>query len=257
LTNSEVKYYAKLKQKKYRDSENKFLIEGPHLIEECLKSSLYNSQIEKVIVTNNFPDQELIDKISSSGFDLFSIEEKKFNLLSDTKNPQGIVAVVNIPAKVTELKNDFIIVLDNINDPGNLGTILRTAYWFNFKDILISNDSVEIYNSKVLRASQGAVFHLNTKDEPDIVTDLNELYKKNYSVFLATPGYDIPVSGIDKKDISKTVIVFGNEANGIRNEILNNKSYRKTGIERYSECESLNVAISAGIILNKMREILK
>jgi RNA methyltransferase, TrmH family len=254
LTNNELKYYAKLKQKKYRDSENKFLIEGPHLIEECLKSPRYNSQIEKVIKTNNFQDQELIEKISSSGFELISIEEKKFDLLADTKNPQGIVAVLNIPDKVTELENDLIIALDNINDPGNLGTILRTAYWFNFKDILIGNDSVEIYNSKVLRASQGAVFHLNIKDDSEIISDLNELYEKDYSIFLTTAGYDLTVSGINWKDINKAVIVFGNEASGIRKELLDNSGYKKIGIEKFSDCESLNVSISSGIVLNDIRK---
>ncbi|GAB4298875.1 MAG: RNA methyltransferase [Ignavibacteriaceae bacterium] len=247
LSKNELKYYSSLLQKKYRKQENKFLIEGKKLVEESLKS---NYETELIVFTREFFSEhsEFINRISKASIRLEQIRAIEFQRFSDTRTPQGIAAVLKMkqpadPDKL-KLKNEFALYLEDISDPGNLGTILRTADWFGITDIILSPDSAEIYNPKVLRSSMGSVFHLNLfTDFP--VNKLIKFTKEGYNVLCADKE-GIPVFGLT--DFRKKIICFGNEAKGISDQ-LQKISSGKITIPGKGKAESLNVAAAAAVIL--------
>ena len=255
LTNNEIKYYVGLKNKKTRNEEGKFLIEGLHLIRECLASKFYyKDYIESIIVRDDFN----LSQIPTKDIEVLYVSEKNFDKISDTVNPQGIIAVVRKPEysdDYTHSNLNLIVALENINDPGNLGTILRTCYWFNAGKILVSAGSVDLYNSKVLRASQGAVFHTNVRTEVDLYSELEKL-SSDHEILLTDLSSKKSLSELNIDKNKKYVIVFGNEANGISDEIKEYK-YDLIKIDNFTDCESLNLSVSAGIILNKFANALK
>ncbi len=256
LTNNEIKYYAGLKNKRTRDEEEKFLVEGVHLIKECLSSQLYYKDfIECIIARDDFD----LSVLPTKDIDILYASAKNFDKLSDTVNPQGVIAVVKKPEHPNRLhnseKNRLIIALDNINDPGNLGTIIRTCYWFNVDKILISKNSVDLYNSKVLRASQGAVFHTDITTEADINSELLQL-KDEFQILLTDLNAQKNLSNFNVKKTGRYIIVFGNEANGISDEIKK-QDFDLIKIDSFTGCESLNLSVSAGIILNHFASGLK
>ncbi|MFH1195142.1 MAG: RNA methyltransferase [bacterium] len=254
LTKNEIKYYSSLLQKKFRNAENKFIVEGKKLVEEVINSAY---QIERVITTNEFLDTnyEFVSSINKKHFDISTIRVKDFEKLSDTVNPQGICAVVISPEINPEIRFDspIIIALENISDPGNLGTIIRTCDWFGLKNILLSEECAEVYNPKVLRASMGSVFRSFSRSELDFVGSLNSL---------KTNGYKIICADMDGENIynfkkpSKYVIVLCNEANGPSKELLDVIDAKIT-IPKLGDAESLNVASAAAIIISEFTKYLR
>jgi len=242
--------YSLLKQKKYRDSENKFLIEGIHLVEECLKSKYYRDNIEKIFVLNGFSDKSFLNKIDSRA-DVVFLDKKKFSKLSETVTPQGVIAVVSKNSKhsLRHSSQKVTVAVDSINDPGNLGTIIRTCYWFNVDELIVSKNSADIFNSKVIRSSQGAIFNVNIKSEVDLKNDLEMKLKDSLEIILCDVNTENYLSEFTFNKNKNYVLVFGNESKGISKSILQNKDYRKIKIKNYSECESLNVAVAAGIVI--------
>jgi RNA methyltransferase, TrmH family len=250
LSSNDIKFFASLKQKKYRQEHNRFLIEGFHLVEECLSSPFI---LEYILLRNDMDlssHPKILEKISQNKTIVEALPEKSFNKLIETESSQGIIGVVAKPkAKTTTEAGKVIVALDKINDPGNLGTIIRTAYWFNAGAILLSENSADVYNSKVLRSSQGAVFYSNIHEDVSLPDKLAELKAQGYTIYLFTLDAEMNLDEIEgsvKKD--KSVIVLGSEAHGISEELLSNE-YIKVKIRGYSSCESLNVGISAGIAL--------
>lgn len=250
LSANDIKYYASLKQKKYRRENNQFLIEGFHLVEECLSSSFILEYIILRSGTDLSAHPGILDKISRNKTKVEPVSESAFNKLAETENSQGIIGVVSIPKSKTVKGNDkTIIALDRISDPGNLGTILRTAYWFNIQSVLLSVDSADVYNSKTTRSSQGGVFHTNAAEDVVLLKKLNELKKNGYNIYLLTPSARKNLNEAAQQiKNEKSVIVFGSEAHGISDELMN-AGFEEIKIEGYSECESLNVAIACGIVL--------
>lgn len=252
MINKDLKYYAKLKQKKFREENKEFLIEGVHLFEECQKSKYYKKNISKVFVRNDFKDERILGRIRH--IDTEFLPAKEFNKLSETENSQGIIGVVQMTDNLPEQEGNIICAFDNLNDPGNLGTILRTCWWFGIENILIGKESVEIFNSKVIRASQGAIFNLIIKDNLNLKFDLIKHNKSGYDILLTDLSAKIPLSKMEFSKDKKYVIVFGNEANGISKDIKDIPEFGKIKIDSYSSCESLNVASSAAIILHEIRK---
>lgn len=258
LTNNEIKNLSSLKLKKYRDKEEKFLIEGYHLLAECINSSY---TVEMVILRND------VD-VKKTGLNLKNIRmellpEKTFNKLTETKNSQGVIGVVRNQNQLSTFvspriggdnfqPSTLVVALDRITDPGNLGTIIRTAYWFGAGQILMSKDSVDIHNSKVIRSSQGAVFHVDVILDSDLTAELPRLAASGFQVLLLNPGAADSFSGINIP--GKYVLVFGNEAEGISKPVLDLK-YREVKIESFSKCESLNVAVACGIALDRIKHL--
>ena len=236
VDNKKIKYLKKLKEKKYRDEEKKFLIEGEHLVLEAYKSGL----LEGVILCNNEIDLD-IDKIY--------VSENVMKSLSDLPSKAWIIGVCKIVDNILDY-NSNVLILDGVQDPGNLGAIIRSAVAFNIKNIVLSKDTVDLYNTKVLRSAQGMNFHLNIIRE-DITKIINELKNNNYIIY----GTDV-INGIDVKSIKndgKYAIIMGNEGNGISpevKELVDKNIY----IKMNENCESLNVAVSASIILYELEK---
>ncbi len=249
LSSADIKYYSSLKQKKYREETGKFLIEGFHLIEECLSSSYFLDMIilRDDVELKDFP--EIRKKINGKKIRVEILPDRSFRKLSETESSQGIIGVVSKKDMTQKIDSKIVIALDRINDPGNLGTILRTAYWFGIEAILISGNSVDIYNSKVIRASQGGIFHVNVKNDINLLQELINLKDSGYKVYLLTLSAKNDLNGINKNE--NAVFVFGNEADGISENIINS-GFEEIRISGFSRCESLNVAVSAGIVLHKI-----
>ncbi len=254
LSANDIKYFSSLKQKKYREKEGKFLIEGFNLIEECLNSSY---KIECVIISEELLKSEqksIPEGISNKNILIHFVKMFQFKKLSETENPQGIAAIVlKEPRKSPDIESSKLIVaLDKINDPGNLGTIIRTSYWFGVDCILLGTGSVDLYNSKVIRATQGAIFHVDIYEDVDLTVELERLKLEGFRVLL----FDVKAEkGLDKSCFNlSNVFVFGNESEGI-SENISGSSYEKVKIKGYSSCESLNIAVSCGIALNYFRSL--
>ncbi|MCX7877208.1 MAG: RNA methyltransferase [Ignavibacteria bacterium] len=252
ITARELKVLISLKKKKYRQFYRKFLVEGIHLSEECLKSS---HKPERIILREGFKLSSyptLFKLIKKTKVNVSILSADKFNKISDTENSQGIICVLPFLESKPEVTGDLVLGLDRISDPGNLGTIFRSAYWFGVKDVLISEGSADIYNSKVIRASQGAVFYLNLIANAELKSVLSELFASGYQVFIfevSSPDY---IHEIIKPE--KSVIVFGNEANGINQDIVS-PNFQTLKIRGFSDCESLNVAMSVSIGLYEFRRV--
>ncbi len=246
ITKNELKYYASLLNKKYRKIENKFLIEGKKIVEEGFAGDY---EYEKVFITIKFEETnpELIKKIRLNKVTVEVLRSVEFQRISDTKAPQGIAAVLNKKSTTFSpslIKDKVLVYLEDINDPGNLGTILRNCNWFGINNILLSKESAEMYNPKVLRASMGSVFHLNIFED----ITLKEIRQ------LKNSGYAFICSDIDGKNVfdfkwnDKIILFLSNESKGPSQELLSITDHKIT-IPRKGIAESLNVASASAIML--------
>lgn len=235
--NSKIKELKKLNDKKYRDIDNKFLIEGEHLVKEAYTKGL----LEEILMLEGME--------SDINIPITYVSESVIKYLSNLTNP---TTMIGICSKIKE-KADFgnkILILDNIQDPGNLGTIIRSAVAFNINTIVLGKGTVDIYNSKVLRATQGLIFHINII-ERDLISFLPNLKADNYKII----GSDIS-DGIEIKKYhtpSKYALIMGNEGHGLD---INIKTMcdENIYIKMNNACESLNVAVACSIILNQLDE---
>ncbi len=239
--NLNIKLLKKLNQKKFRRQEDKFLIENATTIHDALKKGF---DFEALFFTKIFAEKnkETLDFLlkSSKCENFFIINEKINSYFSSLENPSGISAIYQ--KKKRKHADSPVVFLNDIKDPGNLGTILRTAFAFGFKNIVIDQRSAELYNPKTLQASKDSIFSLNIYEDGDI----NWLKKFNAPIFTTSSKSGTKLQSL--KVPKNFCIVFGNETRGIDEEILE-ISKEKIKIEIKEEIESLNVAISAGILL--------
>ncbi len=248
LTKSELKYYSSLLTKKHRQSEGKFLIEGKRLCVEGLKSN-YTSEI--IFYTDQFENSNKGFVESFRNIRSEIIKESDFKKISGTKNPQGIAVCFKFPQSNSEkeINSNFIVALESISDPGNLGTILRTCNWFGINDIILSEDCADVYNPKTLRASMGAIFYLNFLETNNFIDSL---------IKFKTRGYSIVSTNMNGKNLNeysaspKTIITFSNEANGPSKDLLKISDELLT-IPKFGNVESLNVASAAAVILAQQK----
>ena len=234
VDNNKIKDIRKLKEKKYRDSEKLFLIEGEHLVLEAYKAGILKS----VILCNYDLDIE-VEKII--------VSEKVMSTISELPSKVNVIGVCEIIDNKIDLTST-VLMLDGVQDPGNLGTIIRSSVAFNIKNIVLSKTCVDLYNTKVLRGAQGMNFHLNIIRD-DLVNVIDILKNNNYTIY----GTDV-VNGINIKDVKKDgkyAIIMGNEGNGISPEVKS-KVDKNIYIDMNKKCESLNVGVSASIILYEL-----
>lgn len=232
INNEYIKYLCKLKDKKNRYKEKKFLVEGFHLVKEA-----YNSKIlDEILTVEEVQGYKDIKKTKVNK----SIIEK----LSSTKTPQEIIGVCFM-GEQTSIKGDKLLLLDNINDPGNMGTLIRSALGFGIDTVIVGEDCVDLYNEKTLRASQGSIFHMNV-----IIVDLEkiiyDLKKLGYKVFGTSLKSSINLREIS--DVKKYALILGNEANGVKETLLQ-QTDKNIKIEIGKKLESLNVAVAGSIIM--------
>ncbi len=249
MNKNELKYYFSLNKKKIRESESLFLVEGKRIVEEGIHSSF---NIKIIFYTDEFlrNNSFLIAKYKSLQIRVEEIDQQSFKRITETKNPQGIAAVFQkTDYNSFEFgKDNFVIALENISDPGNLGTILRTCAWFGFNEIIISSDSVDLYNPKVVRSSMGAVFNLKVNQTQNFYSVLEELRQKGFSIVTtALKGKNV----FEYKSANKTILIFCNEANGATVK-LQEISDEIITIPKIGKGESLNVAAAAAVVISQI-----
>ena len=234
VNNDFIKETVKLKEKKYRDLTNTFLIEGLHLVNEAINNNL----IKVIFVLEDFSFDTNFKKII--------VSREVMKKLSDNPSLPKIMAIVE--KKKEESIGNKVVILDRVQDPGNLGTIIRSATAFNFDTIILSNNSVDLYNSKVVRSTQGMLFNINILRR-DIKEEITNLKSKNYLI-LGTDVYN--GSDVSKYTVNKKfALVLGNEGTGVSEEVkslCDDNLY----IKMNSNCESLNVSVAASILMYEL-----
>lgn len=260
--NNKVKSLRKLYNKKKRRQKGKFVLEGYRIIDEALKA---DAVFDNVFMTPDFYKSEEGQNIQmqfsnrKSSDKLIIIDEKILTKIADTNTPQGVIAVVNEPEYEMEdvfsmqSKRDKLLLLDRIQDPGNMGTIIRTAVAAGIDGIIILKGSVDIYNLKVLRATMGAIFSIPLVKDVEL-EDFFNIYQSQvdrYKLIAADLSGEMYYNQLDYTD--SFIIAIGNEANGLQDKIVNYAN-NLIKIPINGEIDSLNAAIAAGIIVYKAVE---
>ena len=236
LSKNHIKLITSLSQKKYRQKHKLFVVEGVKVVQEFL-----NSSYELEIVFSTDTDFSSTDKF-------IEVTDQELKKISSLKNPNKVLAIFKIPNQINPIMGGLILALDSINDPGNLGTIIRLCDWFGIEQLVCSNETVDCFNSKVVQASMGSLTRVAIS-----YLDLKK-YLQNASV-------PIFIADMDGLNVYKTklpdsaVLVLGNEANGISDEIKQLVTTKIT-IPRYGafqQTESLNVATASAILLSEFR----
>lgn len=228
-----------------------FVIEGTHLIERALESA--PKRIQKVLHTESFAtaNTDLMASIKKKKIPTQQLTSAFAERISDTKSPQGVFAVVTFDEFGSYYTRDIIIALDHVSDPGNLGTILRTAAWFGIEEVLLSPGCADSYSPKVLRSTQGEIFSVKIAQSESLPETLQEAKKKGYKI-LATTLAPSAGSIYREKFERKCIVVFGSEAHGVSPQVLESVD-REIIIPSSGAGESLNVAVSAGIVLSELQ----
>lgn len=245
--NEFVKHVKKLKDKKYRDLSGEFLIEGIKLIKEAIQE---NANIKQIIICEECEDTQLIPKESTyeiAKYECIYVTSQVFNTITEVKNPQGILAVVSKENKENEIdfSQDIIVALDDLQDPGNLGTILRTVDSVGLTQILVSKGTADCFNPKVVRSTMGAIFRVKIIECENLLETLKEIKKHKFKIMVTSLQTNNSIYDVDYK---QKVIIVGNEANGVKKEIQD-LADEKVKIPMLGKTESLNASVATGIVL--------
>ena len=233
LNNEKIKYYTKLNDKKYRKSEKLFIAAGEHLVTEALKKNI----VKEILLLNG--EENVYGDVTYVTSDIL----KK---VSDLTNYPKVLAICYIKDDLKIEGN--VVALDNIKDPGNLGTIIRSAVAFNYDTILLSEECVDVYNSKVVRSTEGMLFNVNIVT-CDLFSTLLKLKESGYKIY----GTDVVNGESPAYESNKHVLIIGSEARGMSNsirEICDKNLY----IKMNDKCESLNAGVSASILMYELGE---
>lgn len=239
LSKSQIKLITSLRLKKHREKHNLFFAEGPKVVKELLESAFV---AESIFATTPIPgiDEKYVTQIS----------QKELKKISDLKTPNKVLAVFSMPVTEALQLNGLTLVLDDVRDPGNLGTIIRLCDWFGVENILCSKETVDCYNPKVVQATMGSLARV-------------QVHYLDLQPFLEVHGKSMPVYGtfMNGDTIYKTslkenaLVVLGNEANGI-SEVIESLTTHRISIPKFGKLqktESLNVATAAAICLSEWR----
>ncbi len=252
LSANQIKYYRSLKQKKYRHRERKFLIEGMNLCQAALES---RAQIECLLFTEDSyeaPEMAEIRELAERNKVYVElVPERVMKSLSEVVTPQGVLAVVHMPAyrpeQLWEQGKDGILVLDTIADPGNLGTILRTAEWFGIRAVVCSQNCADVFSGKVQRAAAGSYFYLPLiLHDVDLRPLMEEMVAREFKIFVADAAGERSYREVEYAP--PFALIIGNERHGVENWI---RWYRPVFIRipGKGKSESLNAAVAAAILI--------
>ncbi len=250
LSKNNIKFINSLKTKKFRELHRKFIVEGDKITKELIETDY--------TINNIFGKKEWLKKNSTERFksiEIVEVNDKELKKVSSLTTPNQVVAIANVPdneIKDANFNNNLNIVLDCIQDPGNMGTIIRTADWFGIKNIICSSDCVDIYNQKVIQATMGSIFRINVF-YVNLDNFLNQ-FCDNFSIIgTFTEGDNIYITDLPKNGF----IVFGNESAGINPE-LEKYIHKKVTVPNFNDnkTESLNVAATTAIICSEFRRRL-
>ncbi len=237
LDNDRIKKYIKLKDRKYRKKTKQFLVEGMHLVLEAYKKGV----IEELILEK--------DTVLPLNLPTIYITNEIINKISTMESPSNIMALCNMP-KNNQLSGERILLLDGIQDPGNLGTMIRSAVAFDVDTIVLSPDTVDLYNDKVIRATQGMMFHINiiTSEIKPIIEQIKSL---EIPIYGTKVDYGKDARLLKDKDKKKYALIMGNEGSGVKEEILD-LCDEYLYIATNESVESLNVGVATSIILYEL-----
>ena len=238
--NSKIKEIKKLKEKKYRKTA--FIVEGIKMLKEAISEK---AEIDTIIIRE---DTELDFKLDSElEKKVIHVTKNVFETISDVVSPQGVLVVINKKIDDNKISKhaDYILALDGIQDPGNLGTIIRTADSANIKQILVSKDTVDSYSPKVVRSTMGAIYRVKIIECEDLAKTLKSLQTTGFEIVTTDLHTD---KSIYDMNYNKKIVVIGNEANGVTTEIKKLSNYR-VKIPMLGKTESLNAAVATGIMI--------
>lgn len=245
--NEIIKNIRKLKEKKYRDLNNEYIVEGIKMIREAINE---NAVIKLIVVCEENANSGSIDNkllYEIAKYECVYVSKKVFDVISDVQTPQGMLAVIqkeNSEDKI-DYTEDVIVVLDGIQDPGNLGTILRTIDSVGLKQVIVSKETADAYNPKVVRSTMGAIFRVNIIESANLIDTLKNMKKHKYKIMATSLETENSIYDVD---YNKKVIVIGNEANGVSGEILGFAD-EKIKIPMLGKTESLNASVATAVIL--------
>ena len=245
--NELIKHIRKLKDKKYRDESNEYIVEGVKLVEEAVKE---NAKIKQIIVcedttrTYEIPTHIMLE---IAKYECISVSDKIFNIITQVTNPQGIMAIIEKNAQDAQIDyaQDIIVVLDDVQDPGNLGTILRTVDSIGLNQIIVSKGTADAFNSKVVRSTMGAIFRIKIIEVENLAQTIKEMRKHHFKLMVTSLQTENSIYDID---FYKKIIVIGNEANGVSKEIQDIAD-EKAKIPMLGRTESLNASVAAGVVM--------
>ncbi|WP_143018871.1 TrmH family RNA methyltransferase [Natribacillus halophilus] len=232
-----IKNIKKLQQKKYRLRESRFLIEGVHLIEEALAADV---GIDMLVKSEEAP----LLPFDIGEHRVVEVEASVFTTLSETQTPQGWLAVCKMPTDTPMIEGD-VLLLDGLSDPGNVGTIIRTAEAAGMAGIYVSEDTVDLYNDKVIRATQGALFHIPVV-AGNLKTIVFSLQEKGIPVYSTAAHAECSYQDVQPRQAY--ALLLGNEAQGLSSELANITD-QTVSIPIFGKTESLNVAVAAGVLM--------
>lgn len=254
--NELIKHIKKLKDKKYRDENNEYIIEGVKLVEEAVKEK---AKIKEIIIcedttrTYEIPTHVMLE---IAKYECIYVTDKIFNSITQVTNPQGIMAIVEKKSEEMDIdfSQDIIIALDDVQDPGNLGTILRTVDSIGLNQIIVSKGTADAFNSKVVRSTMGAIFRVKVIEVENLVEAIKQIKKHHFKLLVTSLQTDNSIYDIN---FNKKIIVIGNEANGV-SEDIQNMADEKAKIPMLGKTESLNASVAAGIVMYEyVRQKLK
>lgn len=260
-SNSVIKHVKSLHKKKARWKAKNFFVEGLRAVEASIVSE---AEIEHILYSDSIfqtkRGEELYNKINSYD-NVYQITEKLLKEVSDTENPQGIIAVLKFNIStiedIIEDKDNFLVILDDVRDPGNMGTIIRTADALGANGIIVTQGCVDVFNPKTIRSTMGSILHLPIAYESDIVDVIESLKTQGVKVIsTALESSDFCYNTDFKDDFA---LVIGNEATGVSQKVLEISDYI-TKIPMSGKAESLNAAIASGIVMyeaSRQRQKLK
>lgn len=239
VKNEKVKKWKKLRLKKEREKQGLFLIEGFHLVEEALKQQ---GVVQELVMLEG---TSLPEDFEHGSIPMTVVSKEVFRLLSETEAPQGIIAVCKKRSRDINIHDNKWLLIDAVQDPGNLGTIIRTADAAGMDVVILGEGTVDLYNSKTIRATQGSLFHLPIihASLKDIITQL-----KNASIPVYGTSLSNAVSYKTIEPSEKFALIVGNEGNGVSGELLA-MTDQNLKIPIYGQAESLNVAVASAIFM--------
>ena len=240
LDNDRIKGYIKLKDRKYRKKTNTFIVEGRHLVLEAYKAG----KIIELILEK--------DEVLPLDLPIVYVTNEIISRISEMETPSTVMALCKMDCE-EEIKGEKILMLDGIQDPGNLGTIIRSSLAFNVDTIVLSPECVDLYNPKVIRSTQGMLFGINIirKELEPIIKELKE---KEIPVYGTRVEYGEDVVNLKDKDRKKYALIMGNEGQGVRGEILD-MCDKYLYIDMNDQVESLNVAVATSILLYEFNKV--
>lgn len=245
--NELIKHIKKLKDKKHRDESNEYIIEGVKLIEEAVKEK---ARIKKIIVcedttrTYEIPTHIMYE---IAKYECVYVTNKVFASITQVTNPQGIMAIIekgDTDAQI-DYTQDIIVALDDVQDPGNLGTILRTVDSIGLNQIIVSKGTADAFNSKVVRSTMGAIFRVKIIEVENLPQAIKEMRRHHFKLMVTSLQTDNSIYDIK---FNKKIIVIGNESNGVSKEVQE-MADEKAKIPMLGKAESLNASVAAGVVM--------